>query len=246
MFVDHVIASEPAGFDAGQWWTTGVKPILPWAAAGQVTSYGEDHVKLYVHAISPNARRARVCAKLCHLPVEEVVVDLFGGEQRQPEFLALNPNGKVPVLVDGDFVLCESNAIAQYFALKVGRFDLCPQDPRLRSKVVQWQCWELAHFSPPIDTLISERLLKPSRGGVADPAVEATAEKEFRRFAKVLDAQLTEKIWLLGETLTLADVAVAPALMHADAARLPIAEFPALSEWFARFTELDAWRETSG
>jgi len=202
-------------------------------------------VKLYIHPLSSNARRAHFAARLCHVPVEPIVVDLMKGEHKNPEFLRRNPNGKVPVLVDGDFVVWESNAIAVYFATKVGRFDLYPHDAKMRARISQWQHWQQNHFSPPISKLVYQRILKPQSGGTPDPDVEVSAEAEFRQAASVLETALRDKLWMLGENLTLADVALAPTLMHADAARLPVQEFPLLAQWWARFRELDAWWESA-
>ena len=75
-------------------------------------------MKLYVHPMSSNARRAQMTAILLGTPIETVFIDLQKGAQRNPEYLALNPNGRVPTLVDGDFALWESLAIMEYVAEK--------------------------------------------------------------------------------------------------------------------------------
>jgi glutathione S-transferase len=75
-------------------------------------------MKLYMNAMSPNVRRVRLTAAVLGMDLEEKKLDFTKGEHKNPEYLALNPNGAVPALVDGDFVLTESRAIMQYLASK--------------------------------------------------------------------------------------------------------------------------------
>ena len=95
-------------------------------------------MKLYMHSTSPNVRRVRLTAAVLGLQLEEKNVDLAKAEQKEPEFLALNPNGAVPTLVDGDFVLTESRAIMQYLASKKPESGLLPRDEQARADVTRW------------------------------------------------------------------------------------------------------------
>src|SRR6185437_15619082 len=85
-------------------------------------------MKLYMTPASPNARRVRLTAAVLGMDLNEQLVNLAKGEQRQPDYLALNPNGTVPTLVDGDFVLTESRAIMQYLAAKKPESNLLPRE----------------------------------------------------------------------------------------------------------------------
>jgi glutathione S-transferase len=105
-------------------------------------------MKLYMNVLSPNVRRVRLTAAVLGLPLEEKTIDLARGEQRSPEYLALNPNGAIPTLVDGDFVLTESRAIMQYLAAKKPEAGLVPRDAAAHADVTRWQFWDAAHFSP--------------------------------------------------------------------------------------------------
>ena len=102
-------------------------------------------MKLYTSPFSSNARKPAMLAHLLPLQVELIVVDLAQGEQRRPPYLGFNPNGKVPTLVDGDFVLWESNAIMQYMAEQVPGTPLYPQAPRRRADVNRWLFWAATH-----------------------------------------------------------------------------------------------------
>lgn len=202
-------------------------------------------MKLYVNVMSPNVRRVRLTAAVLGLTLEEHPVDFRKGEQKQPDFLALNPNGQVPVLVDGDYVLTESRAIMQYLATKKPAAGLLPTDERLRAEVTRWQFWDSSHFSPQLGTIAFQRLLKPAFGlGEPEPAKIEEALTNFRRYAAVLNQHLGSRRYVVGDALTVADLTLASSLMYAQASQVPLAEFPNVQAWFARICELDAWKRT--
>src|SRR4051794_28832239 len=99
-------------------------------------------MKLYFHPGSSNARKARITAALLNIDLELELVDVFTGAHKKPEYLAINPNGMLPTLNDGGFVLWESNAISQYLTSKKSNPDLFPSDPKVRADVSRWQCWD--------------------------------------------------------------------------------------------------------
>jgi glutathione S-transferase len=203
-------------------------------------------MKLYVNTLSPNVRRVRLTAAVLELSLEEKTLDLGKGEQRSPEYLALNPNGAVPTLVDGDFVLTESRAIMQYLASKKPEAGLVPRDEAARADVVRWQFWDAAHFSPQLGTMTFELIVKPMIGmGEPDARRIEEALGNFRRFATVLDKRLDGKPYVVGAALTVADLTLASSLMYAKQVDLPLPEFPAIAAWFARITALDGWKKTS-
>jgi len=116
-------------------------------------------MKLYGNPMSSNARRAYMAAlQLGHEP-EHIVVDLAKGAQKAPDFVAMNPNGKVPVLVDGDVVLWESIAIMQYLADKTPGQTLYPPDLVERARVNQWLAWTTAHWGLAVSQLNVENWL---------------------------------------------------------------------------------------
>ena len=105
-------------------------------------------MKLYNANLSPNALRVRAVVNELGIALEVIDVDLRSGGNRTKEFLALNPNGKVPVLVDGDFVLWESRAINAYLATMKPESGLYPADARKRAMVDQWSYWQAVHLGP--------------------------------------------------------------------------------------------------
>lgn len=197
-------------------------------------------MKLY-YAEVLNPRKACAAARYLGSPVEFVRVDLAKGEQRSAEYVAINPNARVPALLDGDHAIWESNAIMVYLAMKAGS-DFWPRDER-QIDVTRWLSWDLSHFSVYGGTLYFEHLIKAAFDiGPPDPAAVAEATAEFRRSAAVLNDHLDGRDYLVGESLTLADFAVAAALPYAKGAKIPLDEFPAVARWHDRLNTLDAWR----
>lgn len=201
-------------------------------------------MRLYHHPFSFNARRAVMTAIQLGSPVELVFVDLAKGAQRQPQFLKLNPNHRVPVLEDDGFVLWESHAIMQYLADKVPGQTLYPTELRARADVNRWLFWCAHHFTPAVSVLNWEHVIKGFRGeGGPDPGEVKRGESLVREFAGVLDAHVATREWICGEGLTLADLAIAAPLAQIEKARLPVGELRHLQQWFARVQALPAWKQ---
>lgn len=202
-------------------------------------------MKLYVSPLSPNARRAMLVNHLVGSIAEVVPVDLRSGQHKEPWFLALNPNHKVPTLEDGSVRLWESNAIAQYLAAKAGRADLWPTDPAAQADVSRWQFWTHTHLNGPVNAIVFERLLKNLFGmGEPDLAVVTAKLSEFATEAQVLDKALAGRSWLCGDALTLADVSVGASFTYAHAVQLPLDGYANLKGWVGRLRELPAWAAT--
>lgn len=198
-------------------------------------------MKLY-YAEALNPRLACALARHLEAPVQFVRVDLARGEHKQPAFLALNPNGKVPVLETETGSLWESKAIMCFLARRAGS-DLWPQDER-QIEVLRWLSWDSEHFGPHAGTLYFEHVIRPLFGlGTPDPETVEEAQGYVRKYGQVLEDHLQGRRWLVGEALTVADFAVAATLPYAAEARIPLDGFPAVRRWYARLEELPAWRE---
>jgi glutathione S-transferase len=203
-------------------------------------------MKLYHNPMSPNVRRVRLTAAVLGIELEEKKLDFAKGEHKNPEYLALNPNGAVPTLVDGDFVLTESRAIMQYLAAQKPESGLLPRDEKARADVARWQFWDASHFSPNAASVAFERVFKGMMGiGDPDPRKIEEGLSSFRRFAAVLNKRLDGKQYLVGSALTLADLTIASSLMYATQADLPLGEFPNVQAWMSRITALDGWKKTN-
>ena len=200
-------------------------------------------MKLYSIHNSNNCRR--VNATIQHLGLEVDVAEQTMGDLKKPEYLALNPNGKVPTLVDGDLKLWESRAIMQYLASKK-ESTLWPNDAARRADIARWQFWEAAHLSRGTGAYAFENLFKKIfMKQEPDATALAAGEKEWRTFAPVLDAQLANRKWILGNDLTLADFSVGGCFSYAEPSGLPTSDYGHIKAWLSRLTEIPAWRNTA-
>jgi glutathione S-transferase len=199
-------------------------------------------MKLYNAGLSPNALRVRAVANELGIGLEFVDVNLRDAKAKVETLLPYNPNTKVPVLVDGDFVLWESRAINAYLAgLKPGA-GLYPADLKARAVVDQWSYWGAIHLQPPLQRISFERFLKPKLGmGEPDEASLAGPLKEAAQFLAVLERNLAGNDWLAG-SLSIADFALATALVYRTAARLPVEDAPSVVAWIERIEARPSWQ----
>ncbi|MBJ7309935.1 glutathione S-transferase family protein [Rugamonas sp. CCM 8940] len=201
-------------------------------------------MRLFHHPVSSNARRVLMTAIALDFPLELTEVNLMSDEDRR-RLVELNPNSKIPVLQDGDFLLWESCAIMQYLADHTPGQTLYPQDLRTRADINRWMFWGCQHFAPALGVLTWENIWKGMVGaGPADPLEVARGERDVAEYAIVLDGHLSQRQWILGDTLSLADFAVAAPLMYLEQAKLPLAEYANILAWFGRVQQLDAWKKT--
>ena len=203
-------------------------------------------MKLYGFPPSPNTWKVRAVANYVGVPLDFEFVDLTKGQSHTPQYLAVNPSGRTPTLVDGDFVLSESTAIMQYIASQRPN-PLWPDDARLRAEIMRWQSWQLSHWSKEgCEPLLFQRVVKQIlKLGPPDEAVVARGLEAFHKEAKVLDAHLARQPWLVGNAMTLADFSVAPPLFYADRGGFPLGDYPNVRAWFGRVSALPCWKETA-
>ena len=203
-------------------------------------------MKLYGFTASPNTWKVRALASYLKLPLEFDFIDLTKGAQYAPAYLELNPTGRTPTLVDGNFTLWESNAILQYVASQT-KTPLWPDDGRSRADITRWQCWELAHWgAQACGPLTFENLVKKFVNlGAPDQTAVAKATEAFNKEAKVLDAHLSKHKYLVNDALTVADFTAAAPLFHAQGAGMPVAPHANVRAWFERVSSLPCWSETA-
>jgi glutathione S-transferase len=202
-------------------------------------------MRLYNFPMSTNGRRVNLAAAHLGLSLEQVGINLMNPDDRR-RLGEINANNKVPVLEDEGFVLWESCAIMQYLASKVPGQTVYPEEAKARADVNRWMFWGVQHFSPAIGVIAWENAWKKFAGqGETDPVELARGERDFARFAAVLDQHLAQREWVSGDGVTLADYALAAPLMVIEKARLPVAQYAHLLRWFERVKGLDAWKATA-
>lgn len=196
-------------------------------------------MKLYTGAISPNSRRVRICAAECGTSLEPVLLDFQKGENRSPDYLALNPTGKVPTVVDGDLVLWESAAILCHIANRSGSA-LWPREPGALADTLRWLFFCSCHIDPYFTTLVLERFVKPRRNAPADEVLCASAEQWLARFVAVVEQQLAGREYVTGR-FGLADIALGCTLELSPLLRYDLAAYPNVRGWLERLHARPSW-----
>ena len=200
-------------------------------------------MKLYNANFSPNALRVRAVAHELGIDLEIMEVDIRSGDNRTDEYLTMNPNAKVPVLVDGDFVLWESRAINSYLASMKPEHGLYPDGAKAQALVDQWSYWQTIHLGPAMQKVAFEKFMKSKFGmGEPDQAIIDVETKNVDQFLNVLEISLGDKQWIAGE-LSIADFALASTFMFREQAKISLKDHPNVSNWIERLEKRKSWQK---
>ncbi len=186
---------------------------------------------LYRFARSGHSHRAELFLSLLGLPVTPVDVDLAGGQHKTPEYLAMNCFGQVPVIRDGDVTVADSNAILCYLASRYGAEHWLPREPAQAAQVQRWlsvAAGQLA-YGP-----CAARLITVFGAKFNPEEVIARAHALF----VILDAELAARDWLVGEQVTIADIALYSYTAHAPEGNVALDAYPHIRAWLARIEAL--------
>jgi len=202
-------------------------------------------MNVYVDPMTINCRKVLAGLKLLDVGYTLMPVNYLAAEHKSTEYLALNPNGSLPVIQDGDFTLWESNAILQYAADKFEREVCYPREAQARADINRWLLWESSSWMPTCYVYLRENCVKPFLGGETDHVVLASEAENFAKLAGILDARLASSSWLCGDAPTIADIAVAAPMHLHFWSGLPLHDHPHLQRWMTDNVEpLSAWKQT--
>jgi GST-like protein len=182
-------------------------------------------IELYT-APTPNGRKISIALEELGVPYTVYAVDLKAGEQKEPAFLKINPNGRIPAIVDEGFPVFESGAILLYLAEKFSA--LLPPTSQGRSVATQWLMWQIGGLGPMHGQANVFNRYFPEK----IPAVIARYQNETMRLFGVMDRRLGQEEFLAGD-YSIADIACWPWVMQHDWAGLDISEFVHLTRWLA-------------
>lgn len=186
-------------------------------------------LKVYGDIYSGNCYKVKLLLCRLGLAHDWTHVDILQGESRTPSFLALNPNGRIPVLVDGDRVLCESNAILHYLASGSA---LLPTDRYRLAQVLQWQFFEQYSHEPCIAT---SRYIVRYLGSPPARLAELEAKRDGGYAAlSVMEQHLAESDYFVGPAPTIADLSLYAYTHVADEGGFSLANFPRIRAWLER------------
>jgi glutathione S-transferase len=203
-------------------------------------------LEVHLDPATINSRKVLAGLELLSTPYEVTHVNYFAGAHKQSPYIELNPNGMLPAVKDGDFTLWESGAILQYAADQSASDKHYPRDPKKRADVNRWLLWEAAHWQPSCYVFFIENAVKPLMKAPTDKALVDKEMVNWRRLAGILDGRLAKSKWLAGDTVTIADIAVAAPMHMHKRQGLPVDDFPNLKRWIAEVEKLPCWQKTQG
>jgi glutathione S-transferase len=200
-------------------------------------------VKIYwIKAQAP--RRVLALAKHLGIKAEFIEVDLMAGGLKAPDYAALNPNSKAPLLVDGDQVLWESSAIMAYLCIKAGS-DMWPaQRPAEQVEVLRWLSWNDSHWAPAVGPFYFEHVVKSTFGlGPPHHDLLRSSVPNLQKFAAVLDGHLTGRSYVACARLTIADFQLASMATYWRESEMPMEGYPAIVRWIDGLMRIPAWAQ---
>ncbi|MBL1210155.1 glutathione S-transferase family protein [Geminocystis sp. GBBB08] len=185
-------------------------------------------IKLYGHELSGNSYKVKLMLALLNLPYEWIKVDLMVGEHKQPQFLALNPFGQVPLLVDGETILADAQAILVYLARQYGNEQWLPLDALSLAKGIRWLSTTAGEIRQGVESARLYHLFKATSINLD------RANQKAEYILTQLNNHLCNREWLELNHPTIADVAVFPYVALASDGKIDLTPYPHVLSWIDR------------
>jgi glutathione S-transferase len=203
----------------------------------------QGQLRIWGRANSVNVQKVLWCLRELDLSYERIDAGMAFGRNREPEYLAMNPNGRIPTLADGDFVLWESNSIMRYLVLAYSQGSpLYPQAPKLRASIDRWLDWTLSTLQP-IERPVFWGLVRTPVAERDMVAIQKDADTVAAQW-RILDNQLSTQRFMEGDEFTLADLALgtyARRWFGVEGIEKPV--LPHLERWYAQFADRPGFRQ---
>jgi glutathione S-transferase len=200
-----------------------------------VSNSNQEHLTIWGRVNSVNVQKVLWCLRELDLAYERIDAGMAFGRNAEPEYLAMNPNGRIPTLVHGDFVLWESNSIMRYLVLAhAPQSPLYPQAPKLRASVDRWLDWTLSTLQP-VDRPVFWALVRTPVEARDMGAIQKDADTAAAEW-RIVDAELATRRFIVGDDFTLGDIALgafARRWFGVEGVRKP--KLAHLERWFAQF-----------
>jgi len=187
---------------------------------------------------TPNGRKISIMLEEVSLPYRVVPIDITKGEQFETDFLTINPNNKIPVIVDDDNrqSFFEARAVLLYLAVKSGK--LLPEDVTSKWNVMQWLMWQMAGQGPMLGQAHHFLHFNPGKSEYA----EERYLLEAQRLYGVLDKQLGQNQFVAGDELSIADIAIWPWVSRYQFQKIDLHDYPNVLEWYLRLAKRPAFQ----
>jgi glutathione S-transferase len=195
----------------------------------------EQQLTIWGRPNSVNVQKVLWCLSELDLSYRRIDAGMAFGKNDEPEYLAMNPNGRVPTLVDGDYVLWESNSVMRYLCMAYGKGSpIYPSAPKVRASVDRWLDWTLSTLQP-VDRPVFWALVRTPVEQRDMPAIQKDADAEAAQW-RIIDAQLASRRFIEGDEFTLADIALgAYARRWFGVQGISKPPLNNLERWFAQF-----------
>jgi glutathione S-transferase len=208
-----------------------------------VADNNQKQLKIWGRANSVNVQKVLWCLSELGIAYERIDAGMAFGKNNEPAYLAMNPNGRVPTLVEGDFVLWESNSIMRYLVLAyAGASPIYPQEPKQRASVDRWLDWTLSTLQP-VDRPVFWALVRTPVEKRDMIAIQKDADAEAVQW-RIVDAQLATRRFIEGDDFTIADIALgAYARRWFGVEGIVKPKLAHLERWFAQFASRPGFQQ---
>ena len=188
-------------------------------------------LNIYGHFLSSPTNKVRLCASYLGLPHEYHHIDLQKGEHMEPDYLKINPAGRVPAIEDNGFLLSQSDAICKYMCALSGPSSFYPEDIQEQAIINQWTDFATQHVLHAMGRLFFNKVVASLVGAEIDEGSIKVGEDMLARDLPMFEAALKDHDYLAGGKITLADVTLAAALEPSEMVQLDLSPYPAITKW---------------
>jgi len=192
-------------------------------------------MKLYINPLTVNNIKVLLLCNALEIEPELQVIALNKGEQRSDKFIAINPEGKVPVLQEGELLLNESNAILQYIAAKY-QSTLWPSDLTEQAKVLRVLFWQSNYFNSGVGPLAHRKVVMPF-WGFGTQEVDVEQMTKFSKAVSTLEVFFKKNKFVATEVISIADISLAAFFIFADKAEMPLEHYPNTQAWLRNISK---------
>ncbi|KAK3714010.1 hypothetical protein LTR37_008039 [Vermiconidia calcicola] len=203
-------------------------------------------LEIYLDPVTINSRKVLAGLDLVKADYHYNYINYFEGGQKDESFVKnINPFATVPAAVDGDLHLTESNAILQY-AADLNDSLAYPKDLKKRANVNRWLLWETSSWFPSCYVFLIQNVVQPLMGGKPDESVLSGEAEKWNKLATVLNDELGKHKFIVGDEVSIADIAIAAPMHLHEASKLPMDKYTNLKRWIAEIEKLPEWQKTQG
>lgn len=203
-------------------------------------------LEVYLDPCTVNSRKVLAGLDLMGAQYHYNFINYFEGGQKDPEYTKnINPSQTVPAATDGDLRITESNAILQY-AGDTTNSPAYPKDLKERASVNRWLFWESSAWFPSCYVYLIQNVVQPLLGNKPDQSVIDGESERFNNLAGILNDELGKHKYVVGNEVTIADIAIAACMHLHPAMKLPLDKHPNLARWIGDIEKLPSWQKTQG